>query len=312
MQALIATNPHAIMPSSEVTWELMSRFSRYIDASPKTVATYMRALRQLMGYLSSRHISCPAREDLIEWRDELRKDHKPTTVQNYIAATRLFFRWTAQEGIYPDISSHLKGAKLDRANKKDALTASQLKHILANMPRETVAEKRDFAIVLLMANCALRDIEVSRANIEDMRPVGNTPALYVQGKGRNEKTEFVKMHPETEKAIREYLAVRNPASEGEPLFSSTSNNNTGARLSTRSISATVKNAMKAAGYNSPRLTAHSLRHTSVTLAILAGAPAEVVQEFARHKSINTTMIYCHALDKAANPCGNLVGNEIFG
>ena len=310
MKAIIATS-QAMAPAAGVTWDLLSRFTRYIDASPKTVATYARALKQLMEYLSSRQITSPTRENLIEWRDGLKETHKPTTVQNYIAATRLFFRWTAQEGIYPDISSHLKGAKLDRANKKDALTASQLKHILGTMPRETVQEKRDFAIVLLMANCALRDIEVSRANIEDMRPVGDAPALYVQGKGRNEKTEYVKMHPETEKAIREYLAARNPADESEPLFSSMSNNSAGDRLSTRSISATVKNAMKAAGYNSPRLTAHSLRHTGVTLALLAGAPVEVVQEFARHTNINTTMIYCHALDKAANPCADLVGRGIF-
>lgn len=312
MQALIATYPNTIMPSSDVTWELMSRFIRYVDASPKTVETYTRALRQLIYYLSSRHIGSPTREDLIEWRDELKETHKPTTVQNYIAAVRLFFRWTAQEGIYPDISNHLKGAKLDRANKKDALTASQLKHILASMQRDSVQEKRDYAIVLLMANCALRDIEISRANIEDMRPVGDAPALYVQGKGHNEKTEFVKMHPETEKAIREYLAVRKPASPSEPLFSSTSNNSTGKRLSTRSVSKIVKETFRAAGYDSPRLTAHSLRHTGVTLALLAGAPVEVVREYARHTNINTTMIYCHALDKASNPCADLVGNGIFG
>ncbi len=31
---------------------------------------------------------------------------------------RLFFRWTTWEGLHPDIADYIKGAKLDRPNKK--------------------------------------------------------------------------------------------------------------------------------------------------------------------------------------------------
>ena len=97
----------------------------------------------------------------------------------------------------------------------------------------------------------------------------------------------------------------------QPLFTSVSNNNRGKRLTTRSVSGTVKTIMQEAGYDSERLTAHSLRHTAVTLSLLAGNDITEVQQFARHSNISTTMIYNHALEKAKNQCSNSISNELF-
>jgi integrase/recombinase XerC len=73
----------------------------------------------------------------------------------------------------------------------------------------------------------------------------------------------------------------------------------------------VKNRLKEAGYNSERLTAHSLRHTAVTLSLLAGKDITEVQQFARHANIATTMIYNHSLDKAKNSCSEAIAKAIF-
>lgn len=59
--------------------------------------------------------------------------------------------------------------------------------------------------------------------------------------------------------------------------------------------------MKEAGIESERITAHSLRHTAVTLALLAGATVQEAQAMARHSSINTTMIYAHNIDRLETP-----------
>lgn len=61
--------------------------------------------------------------------------------------------------------------------------------------------------------------------------------------------------------VRTYLKARGNVEEGQPLFTSTSNNSRGKRISTRTISGIVKTALKNAGYDSARLTAHSLRHS---------------------------------------------------
>ena len=76
------------------------RFISYLDASPKTVETYKKALRQFFNYIGVHGISKPQREDVLAFRDDLKASGlKPTTVQNYITATRIFFKWTEQEGL---------------------------------------------------------------------------------------------------------------------------------------------------------------------------------------------------------------------
>lgn len=291
----------------EVTIDLFNRFIAYLDATEKTVNTYTTSLKQLFAYLAANDIRQPQREDIIAYRDELAATgHKPTTIQNYITAAKIFFKWTAQEGAYPNIADHIKGAKIDKGHKKDYLTSGQVKEILQTIDRSTPQGLRDYAIVFLMVTGGLRDIEVSRANIEDLRAAGDNTALYIQGKGRQEKTEYIKISAPVEKAIRTYLQTRPNAAADEPLFASLSNNSQGGRLTTRSVSRIVKGAMQRAGYNSERLTAHSLRHTAVTLSLLAGNSLEEVQQFARHANLNTTMIYNHSLDMAKNTCSESI------
>ena len=312
MNELVTVQSGNIAERQEVKAELFTRFIAYLYATPKTIETYTKALRQLFGYFSLNGIKQPQREDIIAFREELKASgHKPTTIQNYITATKLFFSWTAQEGCYPNIADHLKGAKLDREHKKDYLTSRQVKEVLGSIDRGSLQGLRDYAILTLMVTGGLRDIEVSRANIGDLRTAGENTVLYVQGKGRQEKTEYVKISLQVERAIRDYLKARGTAGEDEPLFASLSNNSSGNRLSTRSISGIVKGRLKEAGFNSERLTAHSLRHTAVTLSLLAGKDITEVQQFARHANIATTMIYNHSLDKAKNSCSEAIAQAIF-
>lgn len=311
MNEITRSNETAIATNC-VNAETLNSFISYLDTSKKTIETYTRALKQFYKYLSFNGITEPKREDIIRFRDDLKATgHKPTTIQNYITAVKIFFNWTEQTGQYPNIANHLKGAKVDREHKKDYLTANQIKAILNNIDTSTVTGKRDFAIIALMTTGGLRTIEVSRANIEDIRTVGNSTVLYIQGKGHEEKTDYIKISEQVEQVIREYLKARGTASENEPLFTSTSNNSKGNRLSTRTISGIAKDHFRKAGYDSDRLTAHSLRHTAVTLALLAGENLAEVQQFARHTNISTTMIYNHSIEKAKNSCNESIAKAIF-
>ena len=298
--------------SRTLDFNIFERFINYLDASPKTVETYKKALRQFFNYLGLHGIRQPQREDVLAFRDDLKASGlKPTTVQNYITATRIFFKWTEQEGLYPNIAEHVKGAKLDKNHKKDYLTSRQAKEVLAGVQTDSEEGLRNYAILSLMVTGGLRTIEVSRADVGDLRTVGENTVLYIQGKGREEKTEYIKISAPVEKAIRSYLKARENVEEEQPLFTSTSNNSRGKRITTRTVSSIVKTALKNAGYDSARLTAHSLRHTAITLALLAGREITEVQQFARHANLNTTMIYNHALDQAKNGCSDAITNAIF-
>ena len=302
----LAAAPQAITP------DLYGRYISFLDASPKTAETYSKALRQMFKYFSLNGIKTPTRADIVAFREDLKASgHKPTTVSNYMAAVRLFFTWTEQEKLYPNIAQHIKGAKLDREHKRDYLTSGQVKNVLEIVERDTLRGARDYAILTLMITGGLRTIELSRANIEDLRALGDNTALYIQGKGHEEKTDYVKISAPVERALREYLKARGDARPEDPLFISLSNNSKRERLTTRALSGIVKQRLQAAGYNSPRLTAHSMRHTAVTLSLLAGKDLAEVQQFARHANIATTMIYNHALEKAQNSCAEAVSSAIF-
>ena len=293
--------------------DLFKQFIIFIDATPNTVRTYRGSLKQWFIYLRQNHIVQPTAETVRQYRDQLQTDgKKATTVKNYIIAIKRFFAWTEEAGLYPNIAKHIKSGHISKNFKKDYLTGSQARQILNSIDRSTIKGKRDYAMLVTMLTMGLRTIEVTRANIEDIRTKGNTTVLYVQGKGHEEKDDLIRMPQHVEAAIRDYLSVRQIDSQSEPLFPSLSNHNADGRMTTRSIRRIVKNAFIAAGYDSPRLTAHSTRHTAATLSLLNGASLQQTQELLRHRNIGTTEIYAHNIDATSNPAATDVEKAIFG
>ena len=311
MNTLTVNNQSSITPVIHVDETLLDSFIRFLDAKPKTVETYGRALKQFMKYLRLNGITNPTRDDVIGFREAMDVDHKPTTVQNYLMAVKQLFKWTEQEGLYPNIAKNVKGKELSREHKKNYLTGDQVKVILNSIDTETVQGRRDYAMLTLMVTCGLRDVEVVRANIGDLDSVGTHTVLFLQGKGRDEKAEYVKIPTKVEQAIRESLKDRESTSDTDPIFTSLSNNSKGKRLTVQSVSRTIKTRLKQAGFDSDRLTAHSLRHTAVTLSLLANKDIREVQKFARHRNIATTLIYDHSIKLENNTCSQAVSDAIF-
>lgn len=292
--------------------QMLEDFTNYLDVKPATVRNYTKSINIFFQFLYDEGINAPIRDDVINFREQLREEgKKASTIQNYIIGVRQFFKYLEGKGYYKNIAKDVKGVKVSREHKKDYLTAEQVNHVLSKMKRDTATDKRNYAIFTLMVTSGLRTIEVSRANVEDMRTAGASTVLYVQGKGRDDKAEYVKVAGVVERAIREYLATRSNIEAGAPLFSSVSNNSKGNHLTTRSISGIIKTALRNANLDSDRLTAHSLRHTTATLNLLAGGSLEETQQTLRHSNIATTMIYNHALERAANNSEERVAGAIF-
>lgn len=312
MAELAVISSAELTATAEITESLYKDWIEYIDAAPKTVETYTKSIKQFFNYLAAADIRHPERQDILAYRDYLKAKYKPTTVQSYLAAVKLFFQWTNQEGLYPNIAERVKGAKLDNEHKKDYLTSKQAARLLATVDRSDLKGIRDYAILSLMVTTGLRTISIIRANIEDIRTIGNDTALFYQGKGHEEKATLVKLAEPVENAIRDYLRARGEKNSKAPLFCSIAHKNAGERMTTRSISRIAKTHLIAAGLESDRLTAHSLRHTAATLALLNNARPEEVQQMLDHQSLNTTLIYSHALDRMKNDSEKKVARAIFG
>lgn len=240
---------------------------------------------------------------------------KPTTVKGYLQAVKAFFGWTAANGLYPDIARNIHAPKITESHKKDSLTASEVltvessivdraqdraqaaaeaaKDKTGRVQRSTEQGARLYAMYLLAVNAGLRTVEISRANIKDLETKGGRTWLYVWGKGHSCADQRKPLAPEVKAAIDAYLKTRtdNPTSNS-PLFVSTGNRSHGKRIATTTISTMLKGALKGAGFNSERLTAHSLRHsTAQNVMEITGNNIYTAQQYLRHSSPKTTEIY---------------------
>lgn len=284
---------------------LVSRFLAEVDVADSTKDTYRKALRQFLRWRNGRGGGDVSRSEVLAFKNHLLTRVQPSTVAAYLAALKSLFKWLEAEKIYPNVAAGVKGVKLSNGHRKDALTPSQVKLVLEALKGDTLRSKRDYALFNLLVRVGLRTVEVERACVGDIRNKGATTVLYVQGKGRLAKDEFVVLTDAAARPLYDYIAARRASGmevvgPESPLFASLSTRTYGKRLVTRSLRGILKKALREAGLDSLRLSAHSLRHTSVTLALLGGASLQQAQALARHQSLSTTLVYSHNIDRVNN------------
>lgn len=260
---------------------------------------------------------------------------KPNTAAQYLRSVCQFFKWTAANDLYPDIAANIHAPKVKHdTHRKDAFTFSEVQAIennislqaeqataaaiLANkdkagrVQRSTEQGKRLYAMYLLAVNCGLRTIEISRANIKDLETKGGQSWLYIWGKGHTEPDQKKAVAPEVAAAIRDYISSRTDKHTGSsPLFVSTGNRSHGKRIASTTISTMLKRAMQAAGFDSERLTAHSLRHsTGIAVMEITNQNIYMTQKYMRHSNPATTEIYINSTAKEEQQAAALA-NDVY-
>lgn len=276
-------------------------YAAELDASHKTVETYRHALMRYSAWLDAEGIGPldATRETIVSFKRHMAETHAASTTNAYLCAVRSLYAWLESRGIHPNVAAGVHGVRTNAHSSKDCLTPEQARRLTAERHSATNELKalRDRAMLNLMTRRGLRTVEVSRADVGDLRQECGRAVLWVQGKGHADKDDFIVLGDECLQPIYDYLRERGPVADDAPLFAATGNRSGGKRMSTRSISRIAKQAMAEQGIESARLTAHSLRHTAVTFALMGGATVQEAQAMARHASVSTTMIYAHNLDR---------------
>ena len=315
---ITTTKSFAIDTTPTLQRTLFDDFIAYIDRGEQTTKTYINNLRQFFTWLQQQGITKPTRQDIINYRQYLTTKCKPSTVKQYLQSVRQFFTWTAAENYYPNIAANIHAPKVRQdTHKKDALTAADVltieqsiaqtaaakaaeaadstKDTAGRIDRATEQGKRLFAMYQLAVTAGLRTIELSRANIKDIDYRNGSACIYVHGKGHSEADQKKPIAPQVYEALQDYIKSRtdNPTQDS-PLFVATGNRSGGKRLATTTISTMLKKAMQQAGFDSERITAHSLRHTAGnTVMELTGDNLFITQQYMRHANPTTTEIYLH-------------------
>lgn len=293
-----------LVPSTTVSFnaDLCKRFIGYVDRKPTTVKGYVSCLKQFAKWLKANGIQHVTREDIQAYRDYLAaSDLKAGTQAQYLRAVRHLCAWVASETGQPSIADNIHGATVRRdIHKRDALPDEAVSKVAASIDTSDESGKRALAMYLLCVVNGTRCIELSRLNCEDIKTLGGFTYIYLQGKRHDEADQRELLIEPVAEALRDYLDHRaEPVKAKSPLFTSTSNRNKGGRISEKAISTMLKRVLQGAGYDSDRLTAHSLRHNSGTGAHRAGIDLYNVQSLMRHVDPATTEIYIHDDDNTA-------------
>jgi integrase/recombinase XerC/integrase/recombinase XerD len=291
------TSSAALIQTGTRINELMAAFIAPLDVRESSKGLYKKTLNRYFAWVEAKgyDLSEITRPQILEYRaDLLAAGMSSLTVGSYITSVRRFYEWAEANKYYPNVAKGIKTPKRLQQFKKQPLSPLQASALLSYYESKDL---RDFAIISLLLRTGLRTIEVIRANVGDITFKGSQRVLSVHGKGRDEKDQFIVLTDKAYKPIAEYLASRGNVADSEPLFTSTSNNSKGDRLTTRTISYIAKEGLKAIGLNERAFTAHSLRHTTAVNILRAGGSLETAQFTLRHTNPATTQIYTATLNE---------------
>jgi len=281
--------------------EIGPLFLDSLDVSDKTRQTYKEALRCFSRW-SAQRTQALSTTLVRSYRNWLRPRCTANTLATYLVGLRRFLGYCFEQNlIASNPALGVRGVRKPRGHLRHDLGRAQLRELLDQVNCETLLGLRDFAMLNLMMRNGLRVVEVTRANVGDLEQVQGRTILRVLGKGRDARDEFVVLSQLTHGILNDYLEARGRLRGNQPLFCSMSNRNRDKRLCTRTVHRRVTHYMERAGVKTGKVSPHSLRHSFVTLAIEGGATLVEAQAAARHRSVQTTMVYFHEHGRLSNP-----------
>lgn len=283
--------------------DFKTRYFEFIDVTEKTRRTYLDGINSFIQYIKMNNIVNPTREDIISWRDSLKENYSSSTVNTYLVGLKSFFSYLDIVRLYPNITKNVKGAKTTITPKKNILSLEQVQFIYRNLNNN-----RDKALFSLLITTGLRGIEVANAKIEDIKKFNNENVLYVKCKGHSEKDEYVKLADNVYQDLKKYIKDRK---EGY-IFISTSKNNFGQGITTKSIRSIIKNIYKQFGLENANMSLHSTRRSSACISYNLGASIYDIQQVLHHVSITTTSRYIKNAERNTNDTELKVAKAMLG
>ena len=309
-QALTVTRPKEITSDQDVL-RLVSDWHAALnlqvaagDLSPATARTYQKGLEKFLTWCDRADVQSLDADTVQSWKASLiALKCKPNTINVWLSGVRAFFSWSvAKRRLAFNPTEGVKGAKrkdTTKHHRREALTSQEVKRLLSQPDTSTAEGARDLAWLSLAVYTGVRTIEIHRATLADLRTTSDRLVLDVTGKGHDDADDLVVIaNPKAQEALYSWLSIR--GDKPGALFVSMSDRSRGQALSLQALRGLWLKYKRSAGVVGQK-SLHSLRHTAITSAIKHGAKPIQASKMARHKSIETTMIYYHELDRLSDP-----------
>ncbi|MCH8116340.1 MAG: tyrosine recombinase [Chloroflexi bacterium] len=263
-----------------------------------TVRNYVNDLVPLIEYLGEQDISDLARVDRLFLRGYLAwlmtLGFSRNSVLRKLSALKSFFRFLRQTGVIEiDQTGLVAGPR--REKRLPAVASSfEIDRLLDGPDVATDPGIRDRALLELLYAAGLRVSEVTAMDLGDLDL--KSKEVRVIGKGSKARVALIGDH--SVHWLERYLADVRPKFTSRRSDAAVWMNQSGGRLSARSVQRTVKKYALAAGLD-PDFHTHSIRHSFATHLLDGGADLRVVQDLLGHSSPATTQIYTHVSTEQA-------------
>jgi site-specific recombinase XerD len=248
----------ALLPS----WELALRAER---KSPQTIKSYGDAVRAFLRWCDEHGHSPALDRELMKGfvADLLDAGAEPSTARSRQLGVRRFSAWLVEEGeIVNDPLLGLKAPKLD-TKVTDSLTDTELKRLIKACAGKEFRDRRDEAIVRLMAETGMRAGEVTSLAITD---IDLNRGLATVRRGKGGKGRLAPFGDQTARAIDRYLRARRThrLAETAALWLG----DRGKSLEYYGLHSALKSRAQLAGLTG--FHPHLLRHTAASRWLAAG------------------------------------------
>lgn len=217
------------------------------------------------------------------------RELKEATINRRLAAIKALVNFAFQIGKCSYTLNDIKGEKVVAYRDTTGISKDLFRKMLAIPQRDSLKGKRDYAILRLLWDNALRRSEVVRADIQDLD--SERRSLLILGKGQGSQKQSITLSNPTLTAVLDWLHSRKELNIKQPLFIALDRASYGHRLTGTAIYKLVEKVAKEAGI-SKKLSPHRIRHSVITEALdVTGGDVRKVQKLSRHVNLNTLMVY---------------------
>lgn len=237
--------------------------------------------------------------EFLSWLENSRQN-SAATQNSRLMALRSFFHYAGITdinciAIEQDVAK--VPAKKNPGKTVEFLSESALKALLETPDSKTKIGLRNRFYMILMYDTAARCQELIDLKLKDFMLAGETPYLYLTGKGNKQRS--VPLLPKTVKHYGQYLEAFHPEPRsGDDYVFYTVSHSQRHPMSVDNVEAFMKKygeqARRQCQEVPPRVHPHQLRHTRAMHLYRGGMPLPFLSELLGHVNLTTTNVYAYA------------------
>lgn len=282
--------------------------------SDHTIRSYKVTFKLLIKYLmeykniSLKNISLNnfTRNNIIDFLNHLENQEKVTiqTRNQRLAAIKSFCNYLSYEDInnLHNIQQILLIPTKKHDNKIiDYLTKEELTLYLSSIETNTKKGIRDYTLISLLYDSAIRVSEITKLKVNDLK-LDNNPSVQVFGKGR--KYRNIPITEDTKNLLIRYIEL-----EKLNNFNYLFRGNKNSECTTKMVTHIVEKYSKKSNINK-NVHPHVFRHTRAMHLLEAGVPLVYIRDILGHNDVNTTEIYAKVnLENKRKALANIYQNN---